>query len=438
VHQFGEQYLVITKGALEAVLNISINTDAEQVAQQSEELAAEGMRLIAFGCKLLPTFSNAHMDRLETDLQFVGVAGLLDPPRPEARQAVAECISAGIVPVMITGDHPATAKAIATELGIIQHASDKVVTGAELQQMDEELFENTITQIKVYARVSPEQKLQIVKTLQKKDQYVSMTGDGVNDAPALRQANIGVAMGITGTDVSKEAAHMILLDDNFATIVKAVKEGRRIFDNIRKFIRYIMTGNSSEIWTILLAPLVGLPVPLLPIQILWINLVTDGLPALALAKEPAEANVMQRPPRKPHESIFAQGLGWHVLWVGLAMGVLCLALQAWAFNNGNTKWQTLVFTTLCFCQMSHVLAIQSEHTLVFRHGLFKNLYLLGAVVLTFLLQLALIYIPFLNSVFSTQPLTLKELGLCIGAAAVVFVLVELEKLVRFKKAAFEQ
>jgi Ca2+-transporting ATPase len=438
VHQFGEQYLVITKGALEAVLNSSINTDAEQVAQQSEELAAEGMRLIAFGCKVLPTFSNTHEDRLEAGLQFVGVAGLLDPPRPEARQAVAECISAGIVPVMITGDHPATAKAIATELGIIQNASDKVITGTELQQMDGQLFENTIEQIKVYARVSPEQKLQIVKTLQKKDQYVSMTGDGVNDAPALRQANIGVAMGITGTDVSKEAAHMILLDDNFATIVKAVKEGRRIFDNIRKFIRYIMTGNSSEIWTILLAPLVGLPVPLLPIQILWINLVTDGLPALALAKEPAEANVMQRPPRKPHESIFAQGLGWHVLWVGLAIGVLCLALQAWAFNNGNTKWQTLVFTTLCFCQMSHVLAIQSEHTLVIRHGLFKNLYLLGAVVLTFLLQLALIYIPFLNGIFSTQPLTLKELGLCIGASAVVFVLVEVEKLVRFKRTAFVQ
>jgi P-type Ca2+ transporter type 2C len=438
VHPYKNQFFVITKGAIEAVLENSIDAEKEVINKRIEEMAASGMRVIAYACKLIPTFSNAHALTLETDLQFIGIAGLLDPPRPEAKVAVAECISAGIVPVMITGDHPATAKSIAMELGIIQKPTDRLVTGADLQAMDETDFENTIDHIKVYARVSPEQKLQIVKTLQKNKHFVSMTGDGVNDAPALRQANIGVAMGITGTDVSKEAAHMILLDDNFATIVKAVKEGRRIYDNIRKFIRYIMTGNSSEIWTLLLAPFLGLPVPLLPIQILWINLVTDGLPALALAKEPAEYDIMKRPPRKPDESIFAQGLGWHVLWVGFVIGVLCLAVQAWALQNTEAKWQTMIFTTLCFCQMGHVLAIQSERTSIYKTGLFKNLYLLGSVLLTFLLQLVILYIPFFNEVFHTKPLTLAEMLICISIAFLVFNLVEVEKYYQGRKRAQKQ
>jgi P-type Ca2+ transporter type 2C len=431
VHRMGNGYLVVTKGAMEAVLERCHQVDREELNRLSADMAAKGLRVLAYGYKILDHEpSQLSMQELESGLLFAGFAGMIDPPREEAKQAVTECVQAGIVPVMITGDHPVTAKAIAGEIGILQSPKDQVITGAELAALDDESFENRIEKIRVYARVNPEQKLQIVKTLQKKGQYVSMTGDGVNDAPALKQANIGVAMGITGTDVSKEAAHMILLDDNFATIIKAVKEGRRIFDNIRKFIRYIMTGNSSEIWTILLAPLVGLPIPLLPIHILWINLVTDGLPALALANEPAEKNIMQRPPRRPDESIFAGGLGIHVLWVGLLMGALCLGVQAWAINAGSGAWQTLVFSALCFAQMAHVLAIRSETTFFFKQGLFSNTLLIGAVLMTTILQLAIIYIPVFNEIFSTQPLTIKELLICIGVGVVVFHAVELEKFIR--------
>jgi Ca2+-transporting ATPase len=236
-------------------------------------------------------------------------------------------------------------------------------------------------------------------------------------------------MGITGTDVAKEVAHMILLDDNFATIVKAAREGRRIFDNIRKFIRYIMTGNAGEIWTIVLAPLAGLPIPLLPIHILWINLVTDGLPGLALAAERSEKNIMQRPPRNPDENIFAHGLGFHVLWVGLLMGAVCLAMQSWAIQQGNPRWQTMVFTILCFSQMAHVMAIRSESRSLFSQGLLSNKPLLGAVLFTFALQLVVIYWAPANFIFNTQPLDLSELAICVGASAIVFAGVEIEKLV---------
>ncbi len=431
VHRFGNEFLVITKGALEAVLGICENNNAAEAGGQAERLAEEGQRVIAYSYRIIHQLpENAAHSFLESGQHFCGLAGMIDPPREEAKQAVEECVTAGIIPVMITGDHPLTAKAIAREIGILRPPSDKTVSGVDLAKMTQAELEDEILRIKVYARVSPDQKLQIVRTLQQKNQFVAMTGDGVNDAPALKSANIGIAMGITGTDVSKEAAHMILLDDNFATIVKAVKEGRRIFDNIRKFIRYIMTGNSGEIWTIILAPLVGLPIPLLPIHILWVNLVTDGLPALALAGEPAEKNIMQRPPRNPGESVFAHGLGWHILWVGLLMGAVCLGVQAWAMHTGNPKWQTMVFTTLAISQMGHVLAIRSEKFFLFRQGIFSNLPLLGAVMLTFALQLALIYIPFFHEIFSTQPLTLYELLICIAVSSIVFHGVEMEKLVR--------
>ena len=429
IHQYKDKVLVVSKGALEMILE-KCQEQPIEVAQKASEIAEKGMRVLAYAIRFLDKLPENIENEAEEKLYFVGVVGMIDPPRPEAKLAVAECISAGIVPIMITGDHPLTAQAIAKEIGILHNERHKVITGKEMSLIPQDDFEHRIKDVRVFARVSPEQKLQIVKVLQKQGQFVAMTGDGVNDAPALKRADIGVAMGITGTDVSKEAADMILLDDNFATIVKAVKEGRRIFDNIRKFIKYTMTGNAGKIWVIFLAPIIGLPIPLLPIHILWLNLVTDGLPGLALAGEPAEKSVMQRPPRHPKEGIFAQGLGWHILWAGLVIGGLVIALQAWATKNENSHWQTIVFTSLCFAQIGQILAVRSERHLLFSQGLFSNLPLLGTALLNFLLQLALIYIPFFQEIFVTQALSFFELALCMAVGLIVFHIIELEKLLK--------
>jgi P-type Ca2+ transporter type 2C len=430
-HQLDAKVLVVTKGAIESVSeNLADPSQAHAFLKQAEEWAAEGIRVMAFAYKLVDSLPSPFTYEVaEKDLQFAGIAGLIDPPREEAKLAIQECKTAGINTVMITGDHLATASAIARELGILTN-KHLAVSGPELKAMDDEQFLEKVENIRVYARVSPDEKLKIVKALQQKGYFVSMTGDGVNDAPSLKAANIGVAMGITGTDVSKEAAHMILLDDNFATIVKAVKEGRRIYDNIRKFIKYIMTCNGAEIWIMVLAPLIGLPIPLLPIHILWINLVTDGLPGLALAREAAEPDIMKRPPRKANESLFADGIGFHIAWVGILMAGITLGVQGWAIHNDHAHWQTMVFAALSFTQLGHIMVIKSERQSLLSKDLLSNLPLLATVVFTFLLQLAVIYLPFANELLKTQPLTLNELLVCLACPLIVIVAIEIEKFMR--------
>ncbi|HZY31177.1 MAG TPA: cation-translocating P-type ATPase, partial [Candidatus Methylomirabilis sp.] len=438
-----EGFVSFTKGAVEVVLEQSVEMltssgpvpiQRDDLIKASERMAADGLRVLALGMRLWPALpAVVTPETVERELTLLGFIGILDPPREQAQASVETCKTAGIVPVMITGDHPVTAIAIARRLGILEDG-DAIMTGQDLAMLSQREIEARVKQIRVYARVAPEQKLKIVTALQARGEYVAMTGDGVNDAPALKQADIGVAMGITGADVAKEASSMILLDDNFSTIVRAVREGRRIYDNMRRFIRYALATNSGEIWTIFLAPFLGLPMPLLPIQILWINLVTDGLPGLALAAEPEERDVMARPPRPPKEGVFAQGLWIHVIWVGLLMAALALSAEGWFSSVGSAHWQTMVFTVLCYSQLAHVLAIRSERESLFTQGLLSNKPLLGAVVLTFLLQMATIYLPILNGVFKTAPLSLPELAAALGISSLVFFAVEAEKLVKRRLA----
>jgi len=436
LHRDGDGAVAYVKGAPEALLPLCTDALAsagrqplllQAVLEQARELANQGYRVLACALRRwerVPAQTDA--EAIEQQLSFIGLVALLDPPRAEAAAAVEECRRAGITPVMITGDHPGTALAIARRLGITD-GRDEAVTGSELRDGNRADLDAHLARVAVFARVTPEQKIDIVEALQRRGEFVAMTGDGVNDAPALKRADIGVAMGQKGTDVAREAADMVLLDDNFATIVAAVREGRRIYDNIRKFVRYTMTSNAGEIWTLFLAPFLGLPIPLIPIQILWINLVTDGLPGLALTVERAEPGIMARPPRPPRESIFSGGLWQQIVWIGLLIGGLSIATQAWAIETGSTHWQTMVFTVLTFSQLANALAIRSERESLLRIGLFSNLPLLGAIALTVVLQLAIIYLPWLNAVFKTQPLDASELLLCLTLPLVVLVAVEIEK-----------
>jgi Ca2+-transporting ATPase len=443
VHPWGKGYISFTKGATDELLGraCAVHTsegpkavNAAEILRANDDMASAGLRVLCIAMRRwesLP-FETPH-EVMEQDLTIIGLVGMMDPPREEARQSVTLCKSAGIIPVMITGDHPLTARTIAKRVGILADDDpESIITGAELDALPIDKFEKQVEHIRVYARVAPEQKLKIVRALQDRGHFVAMTGDGVNDAPALKAADIGVSMGVTGTDVAKEASSMILLDDNFASIVGAVREGRKIYDNIRKFIKYLLTTNSGEIWTLFLAPFLGLPIPLLPVHILWINLVTDGLPALALSMEPEERNVMMRPPRHPKESVFSGGLGYHAVWVGLLMAGVVLSLQGWAIHTGDAHWQTMVFATLCLLQLGHVLAIRSEKESIFVQGIFTNKPLLLSVVATILLQFATIYIPFLNPIFKTVPLTINELAIVLILSTTVFIAVEIEKLFKRK------
>lgn len=440
IHETTRGPVALVKGAPESILSRldpeRHQTVIERLSAESEAMAAEGFRVMAFAWKPLSRADwKVLASEAEKNLRFLGFAGLIDPSRPEVPQAIAECRRAGIIPVMITGDHKLTATAIARQIGILDSAEDIVLTGPELSQMSEEDFKSIVARVRVYARTSPEQKLRIVRALQEAGEFVAMTGDGVNDAPALKSADIGIAMGLKGTEVAREASHLVLLDDNFATIVRAVRQGRRIYDNILKFIKYTMTSNSGEIWCIFLAPFFLLPIPLQAIHILWINLVTDGLPGLALAMEPSEKNVMERPPRPPDQNFLSGSMPWHIVWVGLLMGLLTLATQALALRMENAHWQTMAFTVLCLSQMGHVLAIRSEYTSLFRLGLFSNIPLAGAFILTVILQLLVVYVPFLQPIFKTEALDVWELLLCLALSSVVFWAVELEKWIKRRRSA---
>ncbi|HRI21135.1 MAG TPA: cation-translocating P-type ATPase, partial [Panacibacter sp.] len=437
-HNYDNKIISFTKGAPDILLHRCVNIDLLAMQKNVDDMAAKGERILGFAYRYWDTLpENLNSETHEKGLRFLALTGIIDPPREEVFEAVSQCKTAGIMPVMITGDHPLTAKNIAQRIGILSSEKDMIITGQQLAELDNDSLLDRIEKIKVYARVSPEQKLQIVKTLQQKGHYVAMTGDGVNDAPSLKRANIGIAMGITGTDVSKEAAHMILLDDNFSTIVKAVREGRKIYDNILKFIKYLTTTNSGELWTLLLGPMIGLPVALLPIHILWINLVSDGLPAISLSFEKAEKDIMNRPPRLPQQSVFANGRGLHMIWVGMLMAGIALSAQAWAINHG-LHWQTIVFNVLCLSQMAHVMAIRSEKQSLFATGIFSNIPLTGTVVMVLLLQFIITYTPLLQPIFQTQALTLLEFLLVGAASSLVFFAVELEKLISGRERKIKQ
>ncbi len=433
--------IAFTKGAVDNLVNISQwvwnnghpepldETWKTRIAAANDELAAQGMRVLGVAMRTWPT--KPQPSELEQDLTLIGMFGMIDPPRAEVKQAVQTCRDAGIRPVMITGDHPLTAREIARQLGILtpsDAAPAPTLTGLDLNTMNDAELAQAVRRVSVYARVSPEHKLRIVQALQQDGQVVAMTGDGVNDAPALKRADIGVAMGITGTDVSKEAADIVLRDDNFATIVSAIEEGRTIYENLRKFIKFSVAGNIGKVSVMLLAPFLGKPLPLEPLQLLWLNLLTDGLLGLGLGLEPPEKDAMQRPPYSPQAGIFSGGLGWHVAWVGALTGALALGVGYFYWlADPNGVWQTMTFTTLAFNQMAQALATRSRRDALFTLGFKTNPVGMALAGVVLLLQLAALYVPFLNNLLVTRPPALPDLFISMALSSLVFWAIEFEK-----------
>lgn len=438
LHQYGDKWILLVKGApikIGEVLSVKYKDQLSGWLEQNREWAANGLRVLFFGYKILDKDPGEISVAIETDIDLLGMTAMIDPPREEVIEAIKQCKTAGIRSVMITGDQPLTATAIAKRLGVMEEGNETVKTGADLNKLSGEELNTVVKNTFVYARVSPEQKLNIVKALQRNGEFVAMTGDGVNDAPSLKQSDIGIAMGITGTDVSKEAADMILLDDNFATIVKAVREGRRIYENIRKFILYVLSCNLGEILTIFFAPLLGFAIPLLPIHILWINLVTDGLPGLALVAEPAEKDSMARPPRPPKENLFAGGLIQRILLTGIILAIASIFIQWWAVRQGYDikTQQTMVFTTLCFVQLGNALSVRSVYHSLFSSGIFANKTMWGAIVLTVILQLLIVYLPFLQSIFKTATLAWNAMTAILLITVASVLCIEFLKLMNKRK-----
>ncbi|MBN2392746.1 MAG: cation-translocating P-type ATPase, partial [Anaerolineae bacterium] len=435
-------HIAVTKGAVDGLLDITAQVWMDDHAESlsagwrqrietaNEHLAGNGMRVLGVAFRYLEGEIAPDQTVQEADLIFVGMVGMIDPPRAEVRQAVATCKTAGIRPVMITGDHPLTALAIARDLHIA--SGDRVLTGVDLNRMSDADLEAVVEDVSIYARVSPEDKLKIVQALQRRGHIVAMTGDGVNDSPALKRADIGVAMGITGTDVAKEAADMVLLDDNFTTIVSAVEEGRVIYDNLLRFIKFSIGGNLAKVLVMLLAPLLGVRVALLPLQLLWLNLLTDGLMGLGLGLEPAEAGTMRRPPRSPQASLLDRMSRRHILWVGILIAAITLGVGYFYYDPGSVVWQTMMFTTLAFTQIGHALGLRAAGKDLLA-GLRANPVLIGVAVLTTLLQLAAVYVPFLDTFFQVTPLSAADFVLCVVFGVVVWIAVEIEKALNKKE-----
>jgi Ca2+-transporting ATPase len=420
VHALENCYRVYTKGAVEELLKISdsilLDGKVVKLEQQhrdtilktNEDMARDALRVLGMAYKDIRDLSRGSGEQAyENGLTFIGMMGMIDPPRPEAKEAVALCKRAGIKPVMITGDHSVTAVAIARDLGILTEG-EEAVTGAQLEDISDRDLEERVDRISVYARVSPEHKVRIVKAWQARGQIVAMTGDGVNDAPALKIADIGAAMGIVGTDVSKEASDMVLTDDNFATVVAAVEEGRVIFANILKAIQFLLSCNVGEILTLFVATMLNWHEPLLPIHILWVNLVTDSLPALALGVDPAEKNIMDRKPRNPEKNIFDKGMITRIIYQGIMVGTLTLAAFVFGSQRSLEAGRTMAFTVLALSQLAHAFNVRSNRQSVFKMGLLSNRYLLGAVTLSALLVFAVLEVPLLASVFKVTALSAAE------------------------------
>lgn len=428
--------LVCAKGASDAIMDMSDDGSGlrETIALRVDELSSRGQRVLALAYRILRNpGERLNLDDVQHGLTLLGLVAIMDPPRSEARLAVEQFLTAGIRPVMITGDHPLTARTIATQVGII--STGGVLTGHELDAMGAEELAGRVADVSIYSRVSPEHKLMIVKALQQEGNVVAMTGDGVNDAPALRKANIGIAMGVTGTDVAKEAADMVLLDDNFATIVAAVEEGRTIYDNIRKFIEFSVAGNLGKILAVLLLPFLGLPSPLTPLQLLWLNLLTDGLLGLGMGVERPEPGVMSRPPVSPDSQIFDRRMIRHTLLSGALIGfsTILLTRHYWASHPAGT-WQTVLFTSLAFAQIGQAMALRSFDHSFFRIGYFTNPLLLAMVLAVIILQVAVVYLPALQSFFRTTPLTFESMAWVVMPGLLVFLVLEMEKMLSKSKS----